>query len=82
MSPSLHPPTQYLHLITGDEGEFVAILLDMKDLGVVVDHAMFHFDNPSLTRRYLVSPTLFLKTGRPSLHLPSSNLLKNAINQI
>ena len=30
--------------------------------------------NLSVMRRNLVSPLTFLKTGRPALHLPSSNL--------
>ena len=37
-------------------------------------------DVPSLTNRNLGSPSAFLNTGRPKLHLPSSNLLESATN--
>ena len=86
MSPSVHLPSQYLHLLTpiltlapasGDEGEFVALPLIIQDLLAVVDHMMCQLDNPSATRRNF--PSFFMKTGRPSLHIPSTNLFNRVL---
>ena len=87
MSPSVHLPPQYLHLLTliltlapasGDEGEFVALPLIIQDLLAVVDHMMCQLDNPSATRRNF--PSFFMKTGRPSLHIPSTNLFNRVLS--
>ena len=85
MSPSTWLlPSQYFHLVvpsltlgpaSGDEGEFVALPLCIQAPVAVVELLMLQTVFPSLTRRNLVSPSTFLKTGRPTLHLPSSNLL-------
>ena len=40
-----------------------------------MDPLTYHSVLPSLTSRNLVSPSAFLYTGRPSLHLPTSSLL-------
>ena len=90
MSPSVHlPPPQYLHLLTpiltlapasGDEGEFVALPLIIQDRLAVVDHMMCHLDIPSATRRNFGPPSTFLKTGRPSLHIPSTNLFNRVLS--
>jgi len=85
MSPSAQLlPSQYLHLVTpsltlgpasGDAGEFVALPLTIFATVEVVELLMYQAVDPSFTRRNLVSPSTFLKTGHPELHLPSSNLL-------
>ena len=85
-------PSQYLHLDTptltlgpasGDEGEFVTLPLCIFATVPVVELWMLQEVFPSSTLRNLVSPSTFLKTGRPELHLPSSNLLlESAINSL
>ena len=92
MSPSTWvAPSQYLHLVTpsltlgpasGDAGEFVPLPLCIQAPVAVVELLMLQPETPSGTNRNLVSPSTFLKTGRPSLHLPSSNLLESPINSL
>ena len=90
MSPSFQTGTN-LHLLTsrltldpasGDEGEFVALPLSIQAPVSVVELLMVQTVLPSPTRRNLGSPSTFLKTGRPLLHLPTSNLLQSAINPV
>ena len=85
-------PSQYCHLVTpfltlgpasGDEGEFVPLPLCILAPVAVVELLMVQTVVPSFTLRNLVSPSTFLKTGRPALHLPSSNLLyESPINSL
>ena len=92
MSPSFQSPSQYVHLVTpsltlgpasGDDGEFVAFPLAIQYSVAVMELLMVQVVSPSFTIRNLVSPSTFLKIGRPSLHLPSSNLLlESSINSL
>ena len=83
MSPSHQPLSEYLHLVTpnltrapasGDEVEFTAlplcILPPMPDMELLMIQATL----PSFTSKNLGFLPTFLKTGRPELHLPSTNL--------
>ena len=84
MSPSTWLlPSQYLHLVlpsltlgpaSGDEGEFVALPLCIQGPVAVMELLMLQLEYLSFTSRNLVPPSTFLKTGRPELHLPTSNL--------
>ena len=82
------PPSANFHLVcpnltlapaADDDGEFVAFPLDMKTNWLVVELRMPQAVLASCTRRNLRFPSFFLKTGRPELHLPTSNLLLSPI---
>merc|ERR1719270_2859052 len=83
ISPSFHPESEYLHLVTptlrqepasGAVGELVALPLFMKDVVAFVEDWMDHRSLPFLTSKYL-STWLLINwyTGPPQLPLPICN---------
>ena len=78
MSPSFQAPlsSAYVHPVrpnltlgpaSGDEGEFFPLPLCIQPPGSVVESVISQTVLPPTTRRNLVSPSTFLKTGRPEL---------------
>ena len=81
MAQTVCPSFTWRNLVS--PSTFLKIPLCIRLEVAVVELWMVQAVDPSATIRNLVSPSTFLKTGRPSLHLPSSTLLlESPINSL